>query len=326
LDSANITQTLQDILTAAIHSHDRLQGSVARIERLAVHDGPGIRTVIFLKGCPLRCSWCASPETQHYAPELMFDRRRCIRCGACLPACPAAAVFRTDESELDIDRSLCQGCGFCIRLCLSGARRIVGTSFTVADIVGEIEKDEVFYYRSGGGVTISGGEPMAQRLFSAGILGACAERGIHTAMETSGHTAWEHLAPLLDRLDLIYVDIKHMDDAIHRRATGVGNQLILENIRKLMQTANRPAVIIRIPVIPGINDNEKNMQKTASFVCRLGGIERVELLPYHRYGLHSYKATGRCCELGDLLPPSDRRMRQLAKLFSLRRIPVQIGG
>lgn len=299
---------------------------MARVARLAVHDGPGIRTVVFLKGCPLHCDWCSSPETQRHEPELLFDSRRCVRCGACISVCPAGAVTETDGGGIDIDRLVCQGCGRCVSVCLSGARRIVGRTSTVDDILHEIEKDEVFYYRSGGGVTVSGGEPMAQPEFTGAILRACAQRGIHTAMETSAYGAWDHLARLIDSLDLIYVDIKHMDDAVHRRVTGVGNSPVLENLRKLMQERRRPAVTVRVPVIPGINDAAQNLQRTADFVRRLGGIEGMELLPFHRYGLHSYEATGRICGLAAVPAPSDERMRQLAAFVGSRGIPVQIGG
>jgi pyruvate formate lyase activating enzyme len=299
---------------------------VARIERLAVHDGPGIRTVVFLKGCPLCCSWCSSPETQRHTPELLFDSRRCIRCGACLPACPAGAVSRTEDGAIAIDRSLCRGCGRCAPVCPSGARRLVGKTITVAGILREIEKDEVFYYRSGGGVTVSGGEPLAQPAFTAGILQACVSRGIHTAMETSACAVWERLTRLLDWLDLIYVDIKHMDDSVHRRMTGVGNLLILENIRKLIRAGKRPAVIVRIPVIPGINDTAENLEQTAGFLGELGEIQRVELLPYHRYGRHSYEATGRTFGLAEVAAPSDDRMQALAAFFGTHGARVQIGG
>lgn len=311
---------------ATLIPHSRLQGSVARIERLAVHDGPGIRTVVFLKGCPLRCSWCSSPETRRHQPELLFDSRRCTRCGACLSACPVEAVSTTKDGATHTDRSICEGCGHCTRVCVSGARRIVGQTFTVADILHEIEKDEVFYYRSGGGVTISGGEPMAQPAFTGAILKACAERGIHTALETSAYVPWGQLILLLDFLDLIYVDVKHMHDAVHRRVTGVGNRMILENIRNLSQRRPRPAVILRVPVIPGINDSEQNLEQTAGFVQKLQNIERVELLPFHRYGLHSYAATGRVCGSAAIQAPSDERMRQLANIFGSRGITVQIGG
>jgi pyruvate formate lyase activating enzyme len=326
LDSAIRKQIPKDAFPAVLSAEGPVRGTVVRVERLAVHDGPGIRTVVFLKGCPLHCDWCSSPETQLQEPELFFDSRRCVRCGACVSACPVGAVSRTNGGGIEIDRQVCEGCGHCVAVCMSGARRIVGRTFTVDDMLHEIEKDEVFYYRSGGGVTVSGGEPMAQPEFTGAILQACAQRGIHTALETSAYGSWDQLARLVDSLDLIYVDIKHMDDAIHRRVTGVGNCLVLENLRKLMQNCNRPAVIVRVPVIPGINDAEQNLQRTADFVRELGSIERLELLPFHRYGLHSYKATGRICGLAAVPAPSDDRMQQLATLAGSSGIQVQIGG
>lgn len=305
---------------------DGARGAVARIARLAIHDGPGIRTVVFLKGCPLHCSWCSSPETQRPEAELFFDAQRCARCGACLAECPLAAISWTADGAIHTDRSICDGCGLCIPVCPSGARQLVGQTVTVGHVLGEIEKDEVFYYRSGGGVTISGGEPLAQPAFTRALLQACAARGIHTAMETSACVPWAQMAPLLDDLRLIFVDVKHTDDDAHRKMTGMGNRLILDNIRNLVRLQGGPKVILRVPVVPGINDSPQNMEQTAEFARELQRIQRVELLPFHRFGLHNYAATGRRCEVATLMTPSDRHMRQLKTIFDCRGIAVRIGG
>lgn len=305
---------------------DDARGEVARIERLAIHDGPGIRTVVFLKGCPLRCSWCSSPETQRSGPELFFDAGRCIRCGACLDACPRGAASRAADGCIHVDRDRCGGCGECVRACAAGARRIVGRSLSVAEVLHEIEKDEVFYYRSGGGVTVSGGEPLAQPGFTSAILRGCADRGIHTAMETSACGPWEGLSPLLEVVDRVYADVKHMDEDAHCRATGRGNRAILDNIRRLARGRRRPALILRVPVIPGCNDSTENMEATAAFALELGCVERVELLPYHRYGLHRYAATGRQYEHASQAAPSEERMRELVERVGSCGVPVRIGG
>jgi pyruvate formate lyase activating enzyme len=315
-----------DNAPAAVSRRAGTQGTVARIERLAVHDGPGIRTVVFLKGCPIRCSWCSSPETQRNEPELLFDPLRCLRCSACVAACPAGAVDQTLDGGITTDRSLCKGCGQCAQICPSGSRRLVGRTVTVAQVLSEIEKDEVFYYRSGGGVTVSGGEPLAQAAFTREILKSCVARGIHTAMETSACAPWDRIDALLDFLDLVFVDVKHMDDAVHRQVTGTGNREVLENIQRLAAAPGSPAVILRVPVIPGINDSAENVQRTAEFAAGLGRVRRVELLPYHRYGLHNYEATGRWCQTAAVAAPTEERMQQLAALVAARGVPFRIGG
>jgi pyruvate formate lyase activating enzyme len=293
---------------------------------MAVHDGPGTRTVIFLKGCPLRCRWCASPETQVGDAELLYEARRCVGCGDCLTACPRGAISVTAAGAVDTDRDLCAACGRCVEACAHGARRLVGRMVASAEVMAEIEKDEVFYYRSGGGVTLGGGEPLGQADFVLEILTACKKRGIHTALETSGHAPWERLAPLLAPLDLIFVDLKHMDDPTHRRITGVGCRLILDNLRRLARRPDRPGIVIRVPVVPGVNDTVENLLQTARFVRDLAWVERVELLPYHRLGVHTYAAVGKEYRLEEIRPPSVERMNALAERMRSEGVPVRVGG
>lgn len=324
--SAGSIHKPQENAALAAGSHNELQGVVARIARLAIHDGPGIRTVVFLKGCPLHCCWCSSPETQRFGAELLIDSGRCVGCGVCISACPLEAIARGNNGAMVTDRSMCDGCGRCTAVCATGARRMVGQTVSPSEILQEIEKDEVFFYRSGGGVTLSGGEPLAQTEFAAKILEGCVARGIHTAMETSACVAWEKMSPLLGSLNLVFVDVKHMDDAAHRMFTGMGNRMILDNIRKLVKMPRRPKVIVRLPVIPGINDSRDNLEQAAEFVQETGHIRRVELLPFHRYGLHHYEGIGRVCELPELKPPSEQHMQRLADIFAARGIPIRIGG
>lgn len=301
-------------------------GMVARIARMAIHDGPGTRTVIFLKGCPLRCLWCSSPETQAGDAELLYEAGRCVGCGDCLAACPRGAITKTAAGTMDTDCDLCMACGRCVETCAHGARRLVGRTATPAEVMADIEKDEVFYYRSGGGVTISGGEPLVQADFALEILSACKSRGIHTALETSAYAPWERLAALMAPLDLIFVDLKHLDDAIHRRITGVGCRLIRDNLRRLARQSERPGIVIRVPIVPGMNDSVENIRETARFVRDLACVERVELLPYHRLGVHSYAASGKEYRLEEIEPPSVERMKALAELIRSEGLPVRIGG
>ena len=302
------------------------KGTIVNIERFAIHDGPGIRTVVFMKGCPLRCKWCSTPESQSMSLEMGYAVNKCTRCGKCAEICPVKAIAVSDSGEILTDRLLCDDCGQCVEVCPSGARTTVGREMTVAQIIEEVEKDSVFYWNSGGGVTLSGGEPTLQPKFSLEILKACKARGIHTVMETSGYAEWDVLDELLEYLDLVYFDIKHSLSAEHERLTGKKNELILENCRKIV--ANYPDVelIIRIPVIPGCNDSEDNILRTAQFVHQLEKVARLELLPYHRFGVHMYRILLRAYPLADVESPGEERMQKLEELAKSCGIEVQIGG
>ena len=302
------------------------KGTIVNIERFAIHDGPGIRTVVFIKGCPLRCRWCSTPESQAMSLEMGYAVNKCTRCGKCVETCPINAITVSDSGEILTDRLLCDDCGQCVEVCPSGARTTVGREMSVAQIIEEVEKDSVFYWNSGGGVTLSGGEPALQPKFSLEILKACKARGIHTAMETSGYAEWDVLSELLEHLDLVYFDIKHSLSVEHERLTGKKNELILENCRKIV--ANYPDVelIIRIPVIPGCNDSEENILRTAQFVHQLERVARLELLPYHRFGVHMYRILLRAYPLSDVESPGEERMHKLEELAKSCGIEVQIGG
>src|ERR1022692_4220049 len=234
-------------------------GRVFHIERFAVHDGPGIRVAVFFKGCPLRCLWCHSPESQSAASDLLFKADRCIRCGYCVPACAAHAIAATDAggaAAFVTERDRCDACGHCADACPSGARSVAGRTLTVAELIGEVMQDRVFFDRSGGGVTFSGGEPLMQPVFLAAAIAACRANGVHTAVETSGYGS-KAAIDAAARADLVLFDLKLCDDSRHRRATGVSNRVILDNFARL--ASRHPAVRVRVPLVPGINDDAANL-------------------------------------------------------------------
>ncbi len=299
-------------------------GLVYDTERFALHDGPGIRTLVFLQGCPLHCLWCSSPHTMRGSPELLYDATRCSSSGRCVEACPQRAIALGDGGGIVIDRALCDGCGDCVAVCPSGALELAGESVTPKELFDAVVRDDAFFRRSGGGVTVGGGEPTAQAEFVAEFLALCKARYLDTAMETSAFVAWDRLETLLEHLDLVYMDVKHMDDEQHRRLTGVSNEVILENIQR---TAQRCRVIVRIPVVPGFNDSEENIVETARFAASLAdNLERLELLPYHRLGVDVYRRLGEDYGLGDVQQPTDDHLEALKTLAEQCGVTVKIGG
>jgi pyruvate formate lyase activating enzyme len=298
-------------------------GFVSRIRRLAIHDGPGIRSVVFLKGCPLRCAWCAAPETQADQTDLEHFPERCLVCDACLRACPEGAIRIESDGRRSIDRPKCTLCGRCVEVCYAEALRLVGVRRTVADVLAEIERDRVFYNRSGGGVTLSGGEPLHQPAFTRALLRAGRLSGLHTAMETSGYADWETLQGVLPDLDLLLYDVKHTDARKHEALTGVTNEGIVENLRRAVRTG--VSTIIRIPVIPGVNDDESNLCGLARLLHEIGSIRQIDLLPYHRLGEATYARLGKEYPLA--LPlPSEEHLQSLAEFLRSEGFTVTLGG
>ena len=281
----------------------RVAGVVFNIMRFAVHDGPGIRTIVFLKGCPLHCWWCQNPEGQSSKSELVLRLERCVNCGACRAVCATGGLG---------DRNICVSCGKCAVVCPAEAREIAGQLMTIDEVMTEIEKDKIFYDQSGGGVTFSGGEPFAQADFLENMLEHCLQHDIHTVIETTGHAAPEVFQRVAQKADSILYDFKIMDNSRHRKFTGVGNDLILENLRWL--AANHKHVELRFPVIPGINDDEENVLALAKLAKSLH-IRAVHLLPYHQSGLAKYRRLNRRYRLLKLAPPSEQQMADIrAKL------------
>jgi pyruvate formate lyase activating enzyme len=286
------------------------RGIIFDIERFAIHDGPGIRTTLFLKGCPLACWWCHNPESISPRPQLAFFPNKCIGCGRCFDACPTGAHERLPDGGRELHRDRCTACGACARACCAEALVIEGREIGVAEAVAELRKDAPFYETSGGGITLSGGEPMRQPEFSTAVMEACRREGLRTALDTSGHAPWGLYERILPSVDLVLYDFKLADPEEHRRYTGVSNELIRENLRRM--DAAGAAVEIRVPVIPGVNDSRENIEATASFLAPLRRVTRVVLLPYHNLGETKYPRVGRTYRLNGVQAPTRERMAEIA--------------
>jgi len=261
-------------------NRDTLQtGLVFDVQRFCVHDGPGIRTVVFFKGCPLRCKWCQNPEGIDPRPEIGFSLDRCIGCGECETACPAGAI--TPEGAKRIDRSLCDRCGECVEVCYARALQLIGKPYTPEALLDEVVKDRAFFDSSGGGITLSGGEPTSQHEFLTTFLPLAKERGLHVAMETCGYAPSERLEAIIPFLDLILYDIKAVDSSLHKRLTGHDNEVILGNFDRLLRA--RAEITVRVPLIPGLTATNKNLKDICLFL-KSRGIMKVNLLPYHKMG------------------------------------------
>jgi pyruvate formate lyase activating enzyme len=282
-----------------------LTGIVFDLQRYSTRDGPGIRTTVFLKGCPLSCWWCHNPESQRREPELFYRAALCIACQACLEACPQGAISAEPEGVItDLDK--CTLCETCLEFCYADARQVVGREMSVAQVMAEIRKDISFYEASGGGVTFSGGEPLNQSSFLSALLQACKQEELHTAVDTSGFAPWPVIDSLRSSVDLFLYDIKLIDEAAHLRYTGVSNRLILENLRRLC-AAGQP-LRVRVPLIPGINDSPDDLRRLADFIAGLPNRPEVELLPYHTSGVEKYRRLNRIYELEGLEPMKEQEL------------------
>ena len=297
-------------------------GTVFNIQRYSIHDGPGIRTVVFVKGCPLHCIWCDNPEGQKRRPELVFFRDRCFACGLCVEACPRSALLE-EKGNIGILRDKCDLCGACLPVCYSGALQQIGRTMTVKEVIREVEKDHVFYETSDGGMTVSGGEPTMQPTFVEALLSAAHEDGVSTALETCGEAEWSVLRGLLEFTDLVLFDIKAMDEELHKRLVGTSNAQILSNAKKVAQC--RP-MIVRIPVVPGMNDGKENLRAVATFATKLRGVKEIHLLPYHRLGEAKYLRLSLKYQIKSLEPPPYALMRDLKEVVSDYGFTVKIGG
>jgi pyruvate formate lyase activating enzyme len=289
-------------------------GMVFDIQRYSLHDGPGLRVLVFFKGCPLTCVWCSNPESQSFDMEIMYDFQLCRKdCAKCAEVCATKAIKINAFGKVTLENSTCNLCGTCIDVCPAHALKFVGRKIDAADILFEIERDLPFLRRSGGGVTLGGGEPTSQPAFAYRILKACHDSGIHTAIETCGYASWDILRMLSDVTDLFLYDIKQIDRDKHTRLTGKDNRLILDNLCRLSEIHSN--VIVRYPLIPGHNDNEGEILSLVHFVKKLKNINRIELSPYHCLGQTKYEMLFRKYPLKDLKTSDPNNIDSVLKII-----------
>lgn len=298
-----------------------VRGHIFDIQRYAVNDGPGIRTTVFFKGCPLRCLWCDNPESQASLPQLFYFENLCTQSHRCVAACPTGATRLNRAGKMEIDRGLCTACGTCVEACPSDARAISGRLVTTAEVMETVKADSLFYRNSGGGVTASGGEPTQQPEFLMELFEECQRAGLDTALDTCGFVKWEVLEPVLEFTDLVLFDIKHLDPERHRELTGVDNRLILENIEKISERGT--PLIVRIPLIPGCNDSREALSDMAGLLTRLN-LTRVDLAPYHRLGAAKYSRLGMAYVLDGVEPYSEEQVEEIRIFLEDRGLEVEI--
>ena len=301
---------------------EELTGTVFNVQRASFHDGPGIRTTVFLKGCPLHCPWCHNPEGVAAAPEFLVSEARCLHCGSCIEACPRPGGPLPAGSALG--SAGCAACGRCTQACPTGAREIAGRTWSVGGVLGEVLRDRLTYDESGGGVTFSGGEPLAQAEFLLGCLDACRNDGLHTAVDTCGFAGSAVIEEVAEQTDLLLWDLKVLDPDRHLALTGAPLQPILENLA--VAAGSGTPIWLRIPVIPGVNDDEGTMHAAARLASATPAVKRVSLLPYHRTASGKRVRLGREDPLSGTAPPSEERMQGLAAFFEGTGIKTTIGG
>jgi pyruvate formate lyase activating enzyme len=301
------------------------KGFIFDIQHYSIHDGPGIRTTVFLSGCPLRCLWCQNPESQQIYPQLFFRYDKCIGCVRCVSVCTQGAIT-LNGTIVKTDRNLCKGCGECVKICPKQARIIIGKETTAAEVFAEAASDKMFYQESNGGVTLSGGEAISQPDFSASILELCKNDSIHTAVETSGYGSWESLKKILNYTDLVLFDFKHLGEVEHKNLTGVSNRTILSNVKKIWTKLKIP-IIARLPIIPGYNDSIANINQTARFIStELDKSIAVHLLPFHNLGEGKLKSLEQVRDGFSGVPPSDEQMNSIKNIIESYGLSVKIGG
>lgn len=295
-----------------------MEGKIINIQRFSTGDGPGIRTTVFFKGCPLKCRWCHNPESQDINFQLGYYKEKCLHCGKCVYVCPKSAITSGTEKN-HIDYQLCDVCSECVKACPADALEVFGQALTVDEVMKQLVRDREFYGREGG-VTLSGGEPLIQHQFVLELLKRMKAEGLHTALDTCGYCRWDIMEEILHYVDLVLYDIKHMDSEKHRQATGVDNTVILENFERIQRKGIKTRV--RVPIIPGFNDDQKNFEQLALFLKQYTQAE-VELLGYHVYGISKYEAIGKRYELEQCSQPSVEQMegyRKRLKQLGVRRV------
>lgn len=298
-----------------------IQGTVFDIQRFSLHDGSGIRTIVFLKGCPLSCRWCSNPESQGVKPVVMYKQEDCLHCGRCVAACKLKAI--SPENKTFIDRSICTSCGECVNACPSGALVLKGKTMTVQQVVKELKKDATTYRRSGGGITLSGGEPLVQHEFASELLKACKAQGWDTAIETTGCGSETAIEQVIPYVDTVLLDIKHINPEKHQQYTGVTNELILKNAQMISRISN---TVVRVPVIPGFNYSEEEIEEIAKFATTLRGVRSIHLLPYHTFGENKYDLLGRNYELDGVSPIKPEELEKYKEAVERHGFQCIIGG
>lgn len=301
------------------------QGTVLRIEKISPNDGSGLRTVVFLKGCPLRCQWCSTPESQSVKPELYYKQAKCIHCGRCITKCPQHALSVSEDRRAVVrDRNRCIQCFRCAGVCLTEATGVYGKSMTVQEVMEEIRKETLFYFFSGGGVTLSGGDVLLQAEFAAEILRNCREECIDTTAELDMFGSYDNVRMVFEYLDSVHVDVKVMDSEIHKNWTGVGNETILENIRRASEEFPDKPMCVRVPLIPEISDTEENIRCTVEFCRKLPSCRELEFLPYHRLGSATYEYLGRPYGLQELEPMSAEAAEKKLCMIDRTSLPFAV--
>ncbi len=299
-------------------------GLISTVQKYSTKDGPGIRSTVFFKGCPLGCLWCSNPELIRCIPDILYTREKCAQCGTCIRSCPRGALAFDESGFIAVDRMKCDGCGICAGECPQGALELVGKKVTVDDLVKELLKDRVFYQTSGGGVTFSGGEPLWQSGFIAQVARKLKAEGIHTILDTAGNVGWCRFEEVLPFIDLVLYDIKTCDNNLHRQLTGQDNDLILMNAKLL--TEKDVPMRVRLVLIPGLNDSPEELRARMQMVAELKSVQQVDLLPYHRYGAGKYARLGLDYPLADLPEYTDEQIEKIKSIVEPFGIKVTIGG
>jgi len=296
----------------AITSKLPIKGRITNIQRFSIDDGPGIRTTIFLKGCSLHCSWCHNPECISPEVQVQFFSNRCTLCGSCVTACPVGAQLIIDEKRIYL-RDTCQRIGDCVKACNFGALETVGREISTEEVISEVNKDRVFYQRLGGGITLSGGEPLLQLEFTREVLTCAKKNGLHTTVDTAGNVPWKNFDEVIPYTDLFLYDLKCIDPNKHREFTGSINNQILDNLHLLVK--ENKEIWIRIPLIPGFNDDPEDIHDFAVELQQMDRISKIQMIPYHKYGVGKYDSLGLKYELNKLNPPTEERIKQIVDLF-----------
>lgn len=300
------------------------QAYVSEIQRFCVHDGAGIRTNVFFQGCQLRCKWCQNPETISMKPVILYNQELCRGCGSCLETCTKGAISVDADVKLKTDRQGCDLCGACTKECYFLARSLSGRQYTVDEVYDLVMKDEVVYKNSGGGITISGGEPLLHREFNVELLKRCQEAGINTAIETAGYVPFTTIEAVSPYTDTFLFDCKAFTEAVHEEWVGVSNQLILENIRKLTDIHDN--VVIRVPLIPGVNDSDEEFGRIVEFVSSLRQINSMHILPFHHFGSGKYSLIGIDYECAHFEDENEEQVTHCAALARTAGLKVNVGG